>query len=364
MKQPRRIAFFLSGHGFGHGVRESALIDALPPQVEVFLFTSLPADFFREELHRPFTLFPCELDCGTLQKDAVEVDVEGSLASYLALESRREEWISAFVPKLRELRVDLVIGDAPPLAFPIAKAAGLPAWAIYNFTWLDIYRPFLDRFPAYVPMLGRMEKDYALADRHLRIFPAMETAPAGPLEDLGLLCKPGVSRRVEFAERFGLDPGKKWCTIYVGGFGLEGVAWDRLARFDGWEFIGLYPLAGAPANYRFVAKDRGFRYNDLTASCDLVLGKLGYSLVAGCLSLAKPLVFLGRRDFSEFEILKRVVEERGQGREVTLESFLRLDIGAELEALTARTFTPMPVTAKDQILEKMGFSPGPMGSRI
>ena len=57
-----RIAFFLSGHGFGHGVRNAALIDALPAGVEVFIFTSLPESFFQEELSRPWTLIPCELE--------------------------------------------------------------------------------------------------------------------------------------------------------------------------------------------------------------------------------------------------------------------------------------------------------------
>jgi hypothetical protein len=355
MGAPSKIAFFLSGHGFGHGVRNAALIDALPTEVEVFLFSSLPESFFREELHRSWTLIPCELDCGTLQRDTVETDVAGSLARYLSLESGRAEAVARYAPMLQELRVELVIGDAPPLAFRIAKAAGIPAWAMYNFTWLDIYRPYLKWFPEYRPMLARMEEDFAQADLHLRLFPAMESPPLGPLEDLGLLCKPGVSRREDFARRFSLDPLKKWCSVYVGSFGLEGVAWENLARFSDWEFLGLYPLPGAPSNYRHIQKDLSFRYADLTASCDLVLGKLGYGLVAGCLSLGKPVLFLSRKDFSEYEMLKRTVEDRGQGKEVPLEAFLRLDIGGALRDLTARSFAPMEATARDRILEKMGF---------
>jgi hypothetical protein len=354
---PSKIAFFLTGHGFGHGVRNASLIDSLPPEVEVIIFSSLPESFFREELEHSWRLIPCELDCGTLQKDTVEVDVEGSLACYLSLESRRGEAIGRFSPLLRSLGVDLVIGDAPPLAFPIARAAGVPAWALYNFTWLDIYRPYMDRFPEYLPMLDRMEKDYAQADLRLRIFPALQSPPSGPLEDLGLLCKTGESRREEFARKFSLDPARKWCLVYVGSFGLEGVAWRDLARFTDWEFIGLYPLAGAPSNYKCIRGERGFRYADLTASCDLILGKLGYGLVAGCLSMGKPVLFLGRKDFAEYAMLKALVEERGLGMEVPLEAFLRLDIGEQLRTLSSRRFPLMAATARDRILEKMGFSP-------
>src|SRR6185503_9883976 len=108
---------------------------------------------------------------------------------------------------------------------------------------------------------------------------AIMSEPLAPLEDIGLVCRPGISRREEFARRFGLDAGKRWATVYIGTFGLQGADWKRLADFRDWEFIGLDPLPGAPANYHVIRKDPSLRYADLTASCDLVLGKLGYGLV-------------------------------------------------------------------------------------
>jgi len=360
----KKIAYFLSGHGFGHGVRNSAVIEALPPGVEVDIYTSLPESFFRDELHRPFRVIPCEIDCGCLQTDTVEVDVEGTLARYLEIESRRGELIARYAPMLRASGAELVIADTPPMALRIAKAAGIPAWCICNFTWLDIYAPYVAKHPRYLEMFQRMQADYALADRHIRIHPHMEgkegyegrenRAP-WPVETAGLVCRPGMDKRAEFARRFGLDPEKKWCLIYVGSFGLDGVAWERLAAYPDWEFMGLYPLHGAPAGYRHLKKDLTFRYADLNASCDLVLGKLGYGLVAECLARAKPVLFLGRTDFDEFPMLKRVVEERGLGLEIPLEKFLRVDLGEYLEALTHQRHEPMVATGVADILRKMGF---------
>lgn len=350
-----RIAFFLSGHGFGHGVRNAALIEALPPGVEVTLFTSLPEAFFREELRRPWNLVPCEIDCGCLQSSTVEVDVDATLARYAEIESRRDEHADRLVPLLREARPDLVIGDIPPLAFPIAKAAGIPSWSLCNFTWLDIYRPYVESRSRYLDMLRRMEEDYALADRRLSLHPSMDGEAMRGAEDAGMLCRPGIDRRAEFAERFGLDPGKKWALVYVGSYGLEGVAWGNLARYPGWEFMGLYPLEGAPSNYRLIRKDPGFRYADLTASCDLVLGKLGYGLVTECLSQAKPVLFLGRRDFDEFRMLKDLVEREGLGREISLEAFLQVDFGEALGELTAVRRKPRKADGLGRILAKLGF---------
>lgn len=327
--------------------------------MEVDIYTALPESFFRDELHRPFRVIPCEIDCGCLQTDTVEVDVEGTLARYLEFETGRREAIARYAPMLRDSGADLVVADAPPLALAIAKAAGTPAWCICNFTWLDIYAPYVAKHPRYLDMFRRMQADYALADRHIRIFPHMGNplhgAAAEPwrIEEAGMVCRPGRPRREEFARRFGLDPEKKWCLIYVGSFGLEGVDWGRLARYPDWEFLGLYPLQGAPAGYRYLKKDLSFRYADLNASCDLVLGKLGYGLVAECLAQAKPVVFLGRRDFEEFAMLKRVVEERGLGREISLAKFMRVDLGEHLDAVTGHSHEPLAATGVADILGKM-----------
>lgn len=352
---PRKIAFFLTGHGFGHAVRESALMEALPPWVEIDIYTSIPADFFRDEVHRKVTVIPCEIDCGCLQTDTVEVDVEGTLARYSEIEADRDAHIARFATLLKASGADLVLGDTPPLAFPIARAAGIPSLCLCNFTWLDIYAPYVAERPRYAAMLARMRADYALADRHMRLFPFMSGQATSPEEGVGLVSRPGRSAREDFARRFGLDLDRKWCLIYVGSFGLEGVDWSGLARFPDWEFLGLYPLAGAPAGYRFIKKDLTFRYADLNASCDLVLGKLGYGLVAECLVQAKPVLFLGRKDFAEFDLLRDLVEGRGMGREIPLDRFKRADFGPELAALTAVRGEPMVATGVADILEKLGY---------
>jgi hypothetical protein len=349
----KRVAFFLSGHGFGHAVRESALMEALPEGVAIDIYTSVPEAFFRDEVRRPARVIPCEIDCGCLQTDTVEVDVAGTLARYAEIESERGSLIAHYAPMLRASGADLVIGDTPPLAFPIARAAGVPAWSVCNFTWLDIYAPYVAKHPGYRDLIARMRADYALADRHLRLFPHMPGDASLPAEPVGMVCRPGRSRREEFASRFGFDTGKKWALIYVGSFGLEGVDWHRLARYPDWEFMGLYPLEGAPANYRFLKKDLSFRYAELNASCDLVIGKLGYGLVAECLAAAKPVLFLGRKDFAEFEMLKGLVEERGMGREIPLERFKRADFGEDLQALTAKPYEPLQATGVADILRKL-----------
>ncbi len=353
-----KIAFFLTGHGFGHGVRNSAIIEKLPASIEVEIYTSLPESFFREELDRPYTLIPCEIDCGCLQTNTVDVDILATLNRYSEIDANREALITKFSKQLQANKVDLVIGDIPPLTFPIAKAAGIKAISSCNFDWVDIYYPFIEAYPSYRPLLNRMIQDYQMADQQIRFTPYMDSHAEQNFESVGMICRQGKSQREKFAEKFALDLQKKWCLIYVGSFGLDGVAWEKLSAFTDWEFIGLYPLQGAGDNYHPIQKDLSFRYADLTASVDLVLGKLGYGLVAECISLGKPILFLGRIGFLEFSMLKNFIEGRGQGMEISLEDFMQVNLQPALQILTDKPLQPFPALGVSQIFEKIGVSPG------
>lgn len=355
---PRHIAWFLTAHGFGHGVRTSALLHSLPQDAEVTLYTALPEAFFREELNRPFRVVPCELDCGCVQPDSVTVDISATLSRYAEIESRRESIIPVLADRMRDEKVDLVIGDIPPLAFSLARQAGLPSWAICNFSWADIYAPYVQTHPSFQPMLGRMRTDYALATKHLRLFPHFGDALCPEPEELGVVCREGISRREELAGRIGLNPAKKWCLVYLGNFGLEGMVWERLADFPDWEFFGLYPLSPSVPNYHRVEKDPSLRYADLTASANLVLGKLGYSLVAECLAHGTPILFPGRSDFAEFHMLKHLVEERTLGKEIPLDDLKALRLELFLNPTAALRPEKMEAEGRKRFLELLGFRNG------
>jgi len=350
----RHLAFFLTGHGFGHGVRESASMNALPAGIHISIFTSLPKSFFQEELQRPFNYEHCEIDCGCIQPDTLRVDVAATLARYAEIDSQRDNLIAFWSQRLHTLKVDLVIGDIPPLAFPIAKAAGLKAIAICNFAWTDIYRSYLAHYPEYSEMLDRMRGDYAIASQHLQLSPYHGIPFCDQTQDMGLLARPGLTRRSELASIYGLDESKHWCLIYIGSYGLQGIAWQRLAEHSGWEFFGLYELPGAEP-YRRIQKNPGLNYADLTASADLVLGKLGYGLVGECLAHGTPVAFPGRSDFSEFEVLKQVLLEAGLGHEIELNTLLAGEFTTALKWATQTVAKPIPAEALGNLVKALGF---------
>ena len=310
-------------------------------------------------------MIPCEIDCGCLQTDTVEVDVEGTLARYLEIESGRGKPSPGFAPMLRESGADLVIADTPPLAFPIAKAAGIPAWCLCNFTWLDIYAPYVAKHPAlpgHVRAGCRPITPWPIGiSASIPIWTASGHFPAGtsgawPVEAVGMVCRPGRSRRGEFAKRFGLDPERKWCLIYVGSFGLDGVdwgAWRAIRIGNSWACI---PLQGAPAELPVPAE--GFELPVRRSERLLRSGaRANWGMAWWPNAWPRPSrsCSWAGRDFAEFPMLKRVLEERGLGREIPLAEFMAMDIGEDLEALTSRPHLPLAATGVADILRKMGF---------
>lgn len=358
--RPEHLAYFITGHGFGHGVRSSAIINALPESVKVTAFSSLPKSFFDEEIRRSkesFQLIPCEIDCGCIQPDTVHVDIPATLASYSGIQAIRESHIAEFSQQLKSIRADAVFGDIAPLAFPIARAAGLPSVAICNFSWTDIYQPYLKVNPGFQPIWDAMVADYACADHQLRLEPYFGThfSEWGVSSDsVGMLARQGQKKRQELAERYQLDEQKKWALVYIGSHGMNGVDWGRFERFENWQFLGLYPLSNAK-NYRHIVKNPAFSYADLTASVDVILGKLGYGLVTEAWAHAKPVVFPGRSDFAEFFMLKTEMEKRGLGREISLGDLLSLNLEASLEWAQQAQAKPEPAPAIAKILKFMGF---------
>jgi len=350
IKNSKKIAYFITGHGYGHGVRSSIIINALPAETEIYLLTSLAEEFFRGELTRPFHYIFHEMDCGCLQPDTVAVDILGTLKKYAALEARRKKLLDHAATLLKKLNIDLVIGDVPPLAFPIARQAQIPSLAVANFTWADIYAPYIEQYPQFSDLLDTLRQDYLQADHVLWSWPHLTNTVFPKVTEIGPLFRQGQSRRELLADRFGLNPDKKWCLVYIGNYGLEGIAWERLSDFSDYEFLGLYALQGAPSNYHLLTHTIDYRYADLTASADIVLGKLGYNLVAECLSLGKPVIFLKRQDFCEYDVLKQPLIERQQGIEIDITQLRQLTFKTELDELTERQYEPLIENALTQAI--------------
>ncbi len=292
--------------------------------------------FYRQTLTRPFTHIHLQTDCGCVQHDALSVDLSATYAACIQLEQDRDAILQRLAQQFTRDGTQLVVSDIAALPLAAAEQLGLPSLAISNFTWHDIYRGYLPRAPEFDKVLHWLARDYGSATRYARLSPAVSGAQLMPTVDVGMLCREDVLQtRAELARALSLNPNKYWCLIYTGRYGMPHVPWQQLAAYTDWQFVGLYPLSGAPRNFRCILEADNVDYTSLTAASDLVLGKLGYGLVTECLYQGTPVAYPDRRDFCEHSVLAQALQENGSGFELDDDVLATCDLQAALDWSTA-----------------------------
>jgi hypothetical protein len=345
------VLYYITAHGYGHAVRSAAVCDALHELLSaagadaggfrLTLRTDVPEAFFKEELPFPHSRRGGGFDVGCLQSDGVSALIPETLEAYMRISARNRRFLEGEARWCVDNGVDCVVGDITPFAFEVAERAGAPSAAIGNFTWHDIYAPYAERFPGYGAMLSEMAEQYRKATVALELYPAAPMPVFERRKAMPILGRAGVNRREEICRHFGISPGKRLGLIYTGNFGLGGVDWRRLEGFEGWEFAGVYPLPGGPGNYHLISKER-FRYQDLPASADAVIAKMGYGVFAESLLNGIPIIYPPRDDFAEFPVLDAEAKRLGSGVCVSMDEFCGLG-WAELLDDTVSKNTMKPV---------------------
>ncbi len=78
--QPRRYAYFVSAHGYGHAARAAAVMAAileLDPESKFDIYTQVPGWFFEDSIGGAhFSHFPLLTDIGLVQQTALKADLK------------------------------------------------------------------------------------------------------------------------------------------------------------------------------------------------------------------------------------------------------------------------------------------------
>src|SRR6266536_3861506 len=225
------LAYYVSGHGFGHAVRSAEIIRTLGrlrQDLDVHLRTSAPAWLFPAVESFQFG----DLDAGVVQPDALHIDRAATLARAAELARDSEALVAVEPDFLRRVGAGLVVGDVPPLAFLAARAAGLPGVAVANFSWDWIYRPYVRARPEYAWLLEWLRRAYGCADLLLRLPFYGDLSAFRAIEDVPLVSRPPSAPRAVLRRRLGLQPAELAVLLSFGGLGLAGLDARQLAVFS------------------------------------------------------------------------------------------------------------------------------------
>jgi hypothetical protein len=329
------VIYYVTSHGYGHAVRTAAIANAFSKNVRITFRTALPEAFFREEVYRSFSYAPAAFDCGCVQTDGLHVDIKKTLALYRTIAEKNSARLESEARWCASQNADVIVSDIVPFAFDVAQKCDVPSVAVANFTWYDIYEDYVQEFTEYKNDLDHIRRQYEGASLLLALEPALAMGYFRKRTAVPPTGRKGRYCRAEIFKKYGFMPGKRLALVYFGPFGITGVDFRRLENFAEWEFLSVCPIDGAPSNCHLISKS-DFPYQDLAASADLMVCKLGYGAVAEAMIHGTPLLYLPRGHFAEFPALDTAVRSWGGGYPLSYEAFTALDWRPALAAVIER----------------------------
>jgi len=322
-KKPKRIAYFISPHGFGHAARASAVMSSvygMDPLVHFEIFTTIPSWFF-DSLKSPHSYHPLMTDVGLVQETPLYADLARTVERLNRFIPFEDSEISGLALKIDRLNCELVICDIAPMGIAVAREAGLPSVLVENFTWDWVYQEYIEhhvRLKHHVDYLGRL---FSEADYHIQTQPVCSPKPV----DLNAL---PVSRRArgardEVRQGLGIPERAKMVLITMGGVPEN---YKSLTRLELPEDLYLVVPGGSNVFRIYdhlitLPHHSKFFHPDLINAADAVVGKVGYSTLAEVYHGGVPFGYIKRAHFRESEILGAYIERHMNGLAIEEESF-------------------------------------------
>ena len=324
MSQPV-LYLAITSHGFGHAVRTSSVartIKQLCPEILLVLVTTAPRWLLESYIGEDFIHRPRAFDVGVIQSDSLTMDKAATLEKLKHIRDRQNSIIAGEVNFIRTNKVGLVLADIPPLAIPIAQAAGIPCWGISNFGWDFIYRHWGEEF---TQIAAQISECYQQCDRLFRLPMSEPMSAFRNITDVGLTGGTPRYSEPQLRTNFKLSkPKEKTVLLTFGGLGLQAIPYHNLQRFPDWQFITFDRQAPNLPNLLKV-EDRGYRPVDFMPLCGQVISKPGYGTFAQALAIGVPIISLTREDFAEAPFLIAGLENYGYHQILTSEEFFSGD---------------------------------------
>jgi hypothetical protein len=338
------LVVYVTSHGFGHLNRAVAVINRLSTDVPVTIRCH-PNLFghWRERLRRSAGLEPHVSDAGAVNPPGDSAATDGAATLDLAARVHAEAIakVDEETARLRDEGTAAVLCDVPPLPLVAARRAGVPGFALANFTWADIYAPHARKLGGDAPRLvAEIRGAYRQANAVFRAEPGLRLTGFRRVIEVGMVVTHGRDRRGELRERLGLGPGDKVVYFYVGRYGQASLGWERLAKLGarGVHFVGFHPAPTGPMPNLHIVPPDAWTGADLAASADAIVAKAGYGTVCESMVAGTPMIYPPRTGFAEHRALNRALRAWGGGLPASARAFNDL----RLERLLDRAFDLRP----------------------
>lgn len=331
-----KLAYYITAHGYGHGVRSCDVLrafHALRPDVDVLIVTDLPDDFLRNRMPDfNYTRVARSLDVGMVQLDSIRMDVDRTLGLALDLCDQHDELRDHEQAFLQNQDVGLVVCDIPGIPIAAAAAAGIPRYAIGNFSWSWIYEEFVPTDSRWQTVADCFAQDYAQTNLLLRL-PFAEPMSVFPVQqEVGLLATPGSAQRETLAQLTGAPLDVPWVLLSFSTLEWDAAALANLTAMQQYAFFTVKPLEWEGPNL-FAVDRRDMPFSDVLASIDVVITKPGFGVVSECVANCKPMIYADREDFREYPVLESAIQRYLRHQHLPAQDLYKGNLRAALESI-------------------------------
>ena len=342
----RTVVFYISGHGFGHASRSIEVINALidrRPRLRVIIRSSVAPWLVTRTARPGVELNSTEVDTGVVQLDSLHLDAEATIERAKAFMSTFSDRVANEEAFLHDVRADLTVSDLPPLGIAAARAADIPGIALGNFTWDWIYQ----HYATGADLAGQIGDIYAHTTVALRLpmWGGFATMPS--IADVPLVARQSHREKTDVRRALGLPLDRRIVLTSFGGYGLDALNADALARVDGYHVL-LPGMLDEQAMY-----DGGYRYEDLVKAVDVVVTKPGYGIISECAANDTALLYTSRGDFREYQVLVEAMPQLVRCEFIGHDDLFAGRWRMHLDSLLAQARPPRPDTSGAAIAAMM-----------
>ena len=323
--QNLRFAYFVSSHGYGHAARSTAVMAAIydqQPDVHFEIFTQAPAWFFTNSLNGPFRYHSLLTDIGMVQKTTLTEDISATRQRLQEFVPFDPVQVEKLAEQVTQLDCRLVLCDIAPLGIAVARAAGIPAVLIENFTWDWIYQGYVADEPGLAEPITYLQQMFGLADYHIQTEPLCQPSARADLTT-GPISRKIKTPAAQIRQQLGLPAEATVVMLTMGGISWRYTFLEQLKSHPQLHFV--IPQAQVQLerqdNLILLPPQSDFYHPDLINAADAVIGKVGYSTLAEVYQAGIPFGYVARSKFRESPALTGYIESHMQGLPISETQF-------------------------------------------
>ncbi|MBF0603153.1 MAG: hypothetical protein HQL07_05600 [Nitrospirae bacterium] len=355
----------VSGHGYGHLSQVAPILNhlgTLDPGLRIMVAGKLDRAVLEKFVRVPFSSDPGVRDIGLVQNDPLVVDLEATRLSYIAMQHRWEELVTAEMARLRAFNTNLVLVDIPCVTIAAAHRLNIPSVAIASLSWDHIIKAYfsLDD-PINRGWWLRMRENYAKTTLALLPQPAIMGDTFPHYEVIPPLASPGRTRKGELRQALGIatEDERPLIMVNLGGMPSHTLPLEKI--FQEIRYHWLFKETQLPSmdHVHAIHAIEPWPFEDILGSVNAVVSKPGYGTAVHSAVLGIPMLYVRRRVFPDEDPICTWLSEYGCALEIDAETFASGQWHIPLQTLFRQVPPPRPrcngaeVAAK-RIMELLG----------